>query len=78
MADITLIYLDNLQSTMAMSKKAQHNRESGAAVTDNTASSESKPKVYKFLGWRNFGLFKPSFKFGLRRKKNPEYEKGYN
>lgn len=67
---------------MTMSKKAQHDQDNVAAEDDATASreelpSESKGKIFKLPGWRNFGLFKPRFKLGLRRK-NTAYEKGYN
>ena len=77
MADFTLINLDNLHSIMATSEKAHYKKENREPASDHTSSSEGRPKAFKLLGWRNFGLFKPRFKLGLQHK-NPAYEKGYN
>ncbi|MGI9285858.1 MAG: hypothetical protein ACR2P1_10755 [Pseudomonadales bacterium] len=62
---------------MATSEKVQDKQQNREPEIDRTPSSEGKPKTFKLLGWRNFGLFKPSFKLGLQHK-NSAYEKGYN
>jgi hypothetical protein len=77
LADFTLIDLDNLHCIMATSENAQHNQQNREPASGRAQSSEGRPKAFKIMGWRNFGLFKPSFKLGLQHK-NPAYEKGYN